>query len=145
MVQGNYKQSNKNMHKTVGDQSQYYAKSRSGHYDVEEEKNLHKTIEDHSRFRYPDMIGEFAWDPDNSSKEITLSSDCRHAFLYETNYYFRTIISNQPFFRSLQSQSLGPNHVLVQQVQDLLLLNRLDLFAAYTQSTLDNHSHLNDS
>ena len=98
MVQGNYKQSNKNMHKTVGDQSQYYAKSRSGHYDVEEEKNLHKTIEDHSRFRYPDMIGEFAWDPDNSSKEITLSSDCRHAFLYETNYYFRTIISNQPFF-----------------------------------------------
>ena len=32
-----------------------------------------------------------------------------------------TRISNQPFFLSLQSQLLGPNHLLVQRVQDLLL------------------------
>lgn len=42
-------------------------------------------------------IHEFTWDPDNSSKEIAFSSDCRHAFLYETNYLFRTMISNRPF------------------------------------------------
>ena len=42
-------------------------------------------------------IHEFTWDADNSSKEIAFSSDCRHAFLYETNYLFRTMISNRPF------------------------------------------------
>ena len=42
-------------------------------------------------------IHEFSWDPDNSSKEITFSSDCRHAFLSENNYLFRTMISNRPF------------------------------------------------
>ena len=42
-------------------------------------------------------IHEFSWDPDNSSKEITFSSDYRHAFLFETNYLFRTMISNRPF------------------------------------------------
>ena len=42
-------------------------------------------------------IHEFTWDPDNSSKEISFSSDCRHAFLFETNYLFRTMISNRPF------------------------------------------------
>ena len=42
-------------------------------------------------------IHEFSWDPDNSSKEIAFSSDCRHAFLFETNYLFRTMISNRPF------------------------------------------------
>ena len=42
-------------------------------------------------------IHEFSWDPDNSSKEIAFSSDYRHAFLYETNYLFRTMISNRPF------------------------------------------------
>ena len=44
----------------------------------------------------PDMH-EFSWDPDNSSKEIAFSSDSRHAFLFETNYLFRTMISNRPF------------------------------------------------
>jgi E3 ubiquitin-protein ligase NRDP1 len=47
---------------------------------------------------FPDLSGEFTWDPENSSKEINFSSDCRHAFLSETNYYFRTITSNRPFF-----------------------------------------------
>ena len=42
-------------------------------------------------------IHEFSWDPDNSSKEIGFSSDYRHAFLLETNYLFRTMISNRPF------------------------------------------------
>jgi hypothetical protein len=42
-------------------------------------------------------IHEFSWDPDVSSKEIQFSADYRHAFLYEANYYFRTIISNRPF------------------------------------------------
>ena len=42
-------------------------------------------------------IHEFSWDPDNSSKEIAFSSDYRHAFLFETNYLFRTMISNRPF------------------------------------------------
>lgn len=42
-------------------------------------------------------IHEFSWDPDNSSKEISFSSDYRHAFLLETNYLFRTMISNRPF------------------------------------------------
>ena len=42
-------------------------------------------------------IHEFSWDPDNSSKEISFSSDNRHAFLLETNYLFRTMISNRPF------------------------------------------------
>jgi len=44
------------------------------------------------------MSNEFCWDPEASSKEISFSPDCRHAFLYETNYYFRTITSNRPFF-----------------------------------------------
>ena len=42
-------------------------------------------------------IHEFCWDSDNSSKEINFSTDCRHAFLHETNYLFRTMISNRPF------------------------------------------------
>ena len=42
-------------------------------------------------------IHEFTWDPDNSSKEIGFSSDYRHAYLLETNYLFRTMISNRPF------------------------------------------------
>lgn len=40
---------------------------------------------------------EFCWDPETSSKEIQFSSDFRHAFLNEPNYYFRTVISNRPF------------------------------------------------
>lgn len=49
----------------------------------------------------PEQLGEFAWDPETSSKEIVFSYDCRHAFLYETNYYFRTISSNRPFFSGI--------------------------------------------
>lgn len=48
-------------------------------------------------FNYIPDIHEFCWDADNSSKEIAFSSDCRHAFLHETNYLFRTMISNRPF------------------------------------------------
>ena len=40
---------------------------------------------------------EFCWDAENSSKDISFSADFRHAFLYESNYYFRTVISNKPF------------------------------------------------
>ena len=42
-------------------------------------------------------MDEFLWDKENSSKDIQYSSDFRHAFLFESNYYFRTIISNRPF------------------------------------------------
>ena len=49
----------------------------------------------------PDLSGEFTWDPENSSKEINFSTDCRHVFLSETNYYFRTITSNRPFFSGI--------------------------------------------
>jgi hypothetical protein len=48
-------------------------------------------------FNFLPDVHEFCWDPDNSSKEINFSSDCRHAFLHETNYLFRTMISNRPF------------------------------------------------
>jgi len=48
-------------------------------------------------FNYLPDIHEFCWDSDNSSKEINFSSDCRHAFLHETNYLFRTMVSNRPF------------------------------------------------
>ncbi len=48
-------------------------------------------------FSYMNDLHEFCWDPENSSKEIQYSSDFRHAFLFESNYYFRTIISNRPF------------------------------------------------
>jgi hypothetical protein len=44
-----------------------------------------------------DTFHDFAWDPEHSSKEIHFSKDCRHAFLSESNYYFRTVISNRPF------------------------------------------------
>ena len=40
---------------------------------------------------------EFAWDPENSSKEVQLSADSRHLFLCESNYYFRTVVANRPF------------------------------------------------
>jgi hypothetical protein len=50
---------------------------------------------------HPENLGEFSWDPETSSKEIVFSYDCRHAFLYETNYYFRTITSNRPFFSGI--------------------------------------------
>ncbi len=45
-----------------------------------------------------DAFHDFAWDPDHSSKDIHFSRDCRHAFLNESNYYFRTVISNRPFY-----------------------------------------------
>lgn len=40
---------------------------------------------------------EFCWDKLNSSKEIHFSQDCRHAFLFESNYLFRTMVANRPF------------------------------------------------
>jgi len=40
---------------------------------------------------------EFFWDKNNSSKEIHFSQDYRHAFLFESNYLFRTIVANRPF------------------------------------------------
>lgn len=44
-----------------------------------------------------DTYHDFSWDPEHSSKDIHFSKDCRHAFLSESNYYFRTVISNRPF------------------------------------------------
>ena len=64
-------------------------------------QNLHNTIDDHIKYMYPESSGEFCWDPEVSSKEITFSADFRHAFLFETNYYFRTITSNRPFFNGV--------------------------------------------
>jgi len=46
---------------------------------------------------YPEDIHEFCWDPSNSSKELHFSTDARHAFLFEANYLFRTIIGARPF------------------------------------------------
>ena len=46
---------------------------------------------------YPEDTNEFCWDSSNSSKEVHFSADCRHAFLFEANYLFRTIIGNRPF------------------------------------------------
>jgi hypothetical protein len=46
---------------------------------------------------FPEESDEFCWDSLNSSKEIHFSQDCRHAFLFETNYLFRTMIGNRPF------------------------------------------------
>ena len=59
---------------------------------------VHDCIEDQLELRFPELNNEFSWDPEASSQEINFSMDCRHAFLYETNYYFRTITSNRPFF-----------------------------------------------
>jgi len=60
-----------------------------------------QTIQDFSLKRDEQVYfgdSEFTWDPEASSKEIVFGLDNRHAFLYETNYYFRTIISNNPFY-----------------------------------------------
>lgn len=80
------------------------AKSQQNRYlGGEEGDEEHKQVDKASArfslklFNFCPDIHEFAWDPDNSSKEIAFSSDCRHAFLYETNYLFRTMISNRPF------------------------------------------------
>jgi len=40
---------------------------------------------------------EFAWDPENSSRDVQFSADFRHLFLCESNYYFRTVVGNRPF------------------------------------------------
>ena len=58
-------------------------------------------IEESNKIFYPENSRDFTWDPLASSKEIILSADYRHAFLYETNYYFRTITSNRPFFEGI--------------------------------------------
>lgn len=44
-----------------------------------------------------DTFHDFSWDPEHSSKEMHFSKDSRHVFLCESNYYFRTVISNRPF------------------------------------------------
>lgn len=44
-----------------------------------------------------DAFHDFSWDQEHSSKEIHFSKDSRHVFLSESNYYFRTVISNRPF------------------------------------------------
>jgi E3 ubiquitin-protein ligase NRDP1 len=44
-----------------------------------------------------DAFHDFSWDPEHSSKDIQFSKDCRNVFLNESNYYFRTVISNRPF------------------------------------------------
>ena len=71
--------------------------SESKHVE-EESKKLHDCIEEQLELRFPELNNEFGWDSEMSSKEINFSPDFRHAFLYETNYYFRTIVSNRPFF-----------------------------------------------
>ena len=58
------------------------------------EKNAQNEMKYYS---YLPDIHEFCWDSDTSSKEINFSSDQRYAFLHETNYLFRTMISNRPF------------------------------------------------
>ena len=58
---------------------------------------LVNTRYNHKMLNFCPDIHEFSWDPDNSSKEISFSSDYRHAFLADNNYLFRTIISNRPF------------------------------------------------
>lgn len=40
---------------------------------------------------------EFTWDPEVSAKEVQFSADCRHIFLCESNYYFRTVVASRPF------------------------------------------------
>ena len=65
------------------------------------EQGYNNTIEDQLAYLYQDQGAEFTWDPEGSSKDITFSPDFRHAFLYETNYYFRTITSNRPFFNGV--------------------------------------------
>lgn len=64
-------------------------------------KQFYNTIEDQIQYLYPEQSDEFSWDPEASSKEITFSKDFKHAFLYEANYYFRTITSNRPFFNGV--------------------------------------------
>ena len=64
-------------------------------------KQFYNTIEDQIQYLYPETSDEFSWDPEASSKEITFSKDFKHAFLYEANYYFRTITSNRPFFNGV--------------------------------------------
>lgn len=48
-------------------------------------------------FGFESNLQEFSWDPENSSKEIQFSADCRHLFLCESNYFFRTVVSTNPF------------------------------------------------
>ena len=44
---------------------------------------------------------EFYWDKQNSSKEVNLSQDNRHAFLFESNYLFRNVVANRPFMNGI--------------------------------------------
>ncbi len=46
---------------------------------------------------YDAGFDEFAWDPENSSRDVQFSADFRHLFLCESNYYFRTVVGNRPF------------------------------------------------
>lgn len=71
-----------------------FATQRSQQIGKEEKKDSRHNLPIFSIFQ---DLHEFCWDPDNSSKEITFSQDYRHAFLFEPNYYFRTVVSNRPF------------------------------------------------
>jgi hypothetical protein len=53
---------------------------------------------------------EFAWDPENSSREVTFSPDCRHLFLCESNYYFRTVVGNRPFMDGVHYWEIIADH-----------------------------------
>ena len=62
--------------------------------EVKKNKNFGKLF-------YPEDSDEFCWDPTYSSKEIHFSQDCRHSFLFETNYLFRTMIGSRPFMNGV--------------------------------------------
>ncbi len=65
--------------------------------DVDAHSDHHMKTKQFGSVFYPEESDEFCWDPANSSKEIHFSQDCRHAFLFETNYLFRTMIGSRPF------------------------------------------------
>ena len=83
---------------TIDDVNNY--QSTLGYFNMARNQ-ISNTIEDQIQYLYPEQSDEFSWDPEASSKEILFTNDYRHAFLYETNYYFRTITSNRPFFNGV--------------------------------------------
>lgn len=40
---------------------------------------------------------DFRWDGEASSKDVRLSNDQRHAYLFESQYCFRTMLADKPF------------------------------------------------
>ena len=85
-----------------------------------------QTIQDFSVKRDEQVYfgdSEFTWDPEASSKEIVFGLDNRHAFLYETNYYFRTIISNNPFYFGQKLRFHSSTFQLFEMFNILLILS----------------------